>query len=79
MQDFDAAGIAVYALSYDEPDALTDFGRPRLMRLAVLVDRGHHEYPICADYVGMKTDVDESQSGAGAGNTGDSVTHGPSP
>ncbi|MCI0498937.1 MAG: bifunctional pyr operon transcriptional regulator/uracil phosphoribosyltransferase PyrR [Planctomycetales bacterium] len=42
-------------------DALTDLGRPRLMRLAVLVDRGHHEYPICADYVGLKTDVDESQ------------------
>ncbi|MHC4855102.1 MAG: bifunctional pyr operon transcriptional regulator/uracil phosphoribosyltransferase PyrR [Planctomycetota bacterium] len=41
-------------------DALTDLGRPRLMRLAVLVDRGHHEYPICADYVGIKKDVDES-------------------
>ncbi len=43
-------------------DALTDFGRPRLMRLAVLVDRGHHEYPICADYVGIKTEVDQSRS-----------------
>ncbi|MFZ9023611.1 MAG: phosphoribosyltransferase family protein, partial [Anaerohalosphaeraceae bacterium] len=43
-------------------DALTDFGRPRLMRLAVLVDRGHHEYPICADYVGLKTEVDQSRS-----------------
>lgn len=43
-------------------DALTDFGRPRLMRLAVLVDRGHHEYPICADYVGVKTEVDQSRS-----------------
>lgn len=43
-------------------DALTDFGRPRLMRLAVLVDRGHHEYPICADYVGIKTQVDQSLS-----------------
>ena len=43
-------------------DALTDFGRPRLMRLAVLVDREHHEYPICADYVGIKTEVDESLS-----------------
>lgn len=41
-------------------DALTDLGRPRMMRLAVLVDRGHHEYPICADYVGVKKDVDES-------------------
>ncbi|RKY09292.1 MAG: bifunctional pyr operon transcriptional regulator/uracil phosphoribosyltransferase PyrR [Planctomycetota bacterium] len=43
-------------------DALTDFGRPRLMRLAVLVDRGHHEYPICADFAGIKTEVDESLS-----------------
>lgn len=42
-------------------DALIDLGRPRLMRLAVLVDRGHHEYPISADYVGLKTDVDESK------------------
>jgi pyrimidine operon attenuation protein/uracil phosphoribosyltransferase len=30
------------------------------MRLAVLVDRGHHEYPISADYVGITTDVDEA-------------------
>lgn len=43
-------------------DALTDFGRPRLMRLAVLVDRGHHEYPICADYIGVKTEVEQSRS-----------------
>lgn len=42
-------------------DALTDLGRPRLMRLAVLVDRGHREYPISADYVGIKTDVAASQ------------------
>ena len=41
-------------------DALIDLGRPRLMRLAVLVDRGHHEYPICADYIGVKADVGES-------------------
>lgn len=41
-------------------DALIDLGRPRLMRLAVLIDRGHHEFPICADYVGITTDVDES-------------------
>ncbi|HOK95932.1 MAG TPA: bifunctional pyr operon transcriptional regulator/uracil phosphoribosyltransferase PyrR [Anaerohalosphaeraceae bacterium] len=42
-------------------DALTDLGRPRMVRLAVLVDRGHHEYPICADYTGLKTDVQEPQ------------------
>ena len=33
-------------------DALNDFGRPRLVRLAVLVDRGHRELPIRADIVG---------------------------
>ena len=33
-------------------DALTDLGRPRLVQLAVLVDRGHRELPIRADYVG---------------------------
>ena len=33
-------------------DALTDFGRPRAIRLAVLVDRGHRELPIRADHVG---------------------------
>jgi pyrimidine operon attenuation protein/uracil phosphoribosyltransferase len=33
-------------------DALTDLGRPRAVRLAVLVDRGHRELPIRADYVG---------------------------
>ncbi|MEX1264046.1 MAG: bifunctional pyr operon transcriptional regulator/uracil phosphoribosyltransferase PyrR [Actinomycetota bacterium] len=33
-------------------DALTDFGRPSRIRLAVLVDRGHRELPIRADFVG---------------------------
>jgi pyrimidine operon attenuation protein/uracil phosphoribosyltransferase len=33
-------------------DALVDFGRPRIIRLAVLVDRGHRELPIRADHVG---------------------------
>jgi pyrimidine operon attenuation protein/uracil phosphoribosyltransferase len=33
-------------------DALTDFGRPRAVRLVVLVDRGHRELPIRADHVG---------------------------
>jgi pyrimidine operon attenuation protein/uracil phosphoribosyltransferase len=33
-------------------DALTDFGRARAIRLAVLVDRGHRELPIRADHVG---------------------------
>lgn len=33
-------------------DALNDFGRPRQVQLAVLLDRGHRELPIRADYVG---------------------------
>lgn len=33
-------------------DALIDFGRPKQIQLAVLVDRGHRELPIRADYVG---------------------------
>lgn len=43
-------------------DALADLGRPRLVQLAVLVDRGHRELPIRADYVGknIPTAVEES-------------------
>ena len=33
-------------------DAIIDLGRPRMIQLAVLVDRGHRELPIRADYVG---------------------------
>jgi pyrimidine operon attenuation protein / uracil phosphoribosyltransferase len=33
-------------------DAMADVGRPRAVRLAVLVDRGHRELPIRADFVG---------------------------
>jgi pyrimidine operon attenuation protein / uracil phosphoribosyltransferase len=33
-------------------DALNDFGRPKAIQLAVLIDRGHRELPIKADYVG---------------------------
>ncbi|MCL2688385.1 MAG: bifunctional pyr operon transcriptional regulator/uracil phosphoribosyltransferase PyrR [Chitinispirillia bacterium] len=35
-------------------DALMDMGRPRTIQLAVLIDRGHRELPIRADYVGKK-------------------------
>lgn len=35
-------------------DELVDFGRPRAVRLAVLIDRGHRELPIQADVVGKK-------------------------
>lgn len=42
-------------------DAVMDCGRPRLIQLAVLVDRGHRELPIRADYVGknIPTSLDE--------------------
>lgn len=42
-------------------DALSDYGRPRAVRLAVLVDRGHRELPIRADFVGknLPTSRDE--------------------
>jgi len=42
-------------------DALIDFGRPKRIVLAVMVDRGHRELPICADYAGVKvsTTLDE--------------------
>ena len=35
-------------------DAVTDYGRPDLIRLAVLIDRGGVEYPIRADYIGWQ-------------------------
>lgn len=38
-------------------DALTDYGRPGLIRLAVMVDRGAPEYPIHADFVGFRIDA----------------------
>jgi pyrimidine operon attenuation protein/uracil phosphoribosyltransferase len=43
-------------------DALVDFGRPTSVELAVLVDRGHRELPIRADFVGknVPTRMDES-------------------
>lgn len=42
-------------------DALADHGRPRAVQLAVLVDRGHRELPIRADYVGknLPTSMEE--------------------
>jgi pyrimidine operon attenuation protein/uracil phosphoribosyltransferase len=43
-------------------DALTDLGRPRTVRLAVLVDRGDRELPIRADYVGIRAEVGPSES-----------------
>ncbi|MGL4340493.1 MAG: bifunctional pyr operon transcriptional regulator/uracil phosphoribosyltransferase PyrR [Rhodoglobus sp.] len=42
-------------------DALSDLGRPRAVRLAVLVDRGHRELPIRADFVGKNLPTSESE------------------
>ncbi len=43
-------------------DALRDLGRPRAVQLAVLVDRGHRELPIRADYVGKNLPTSRTQS-----------------
>jgi pyrimidine operon attenuation protein/uracil phosphoribosyltransferase len=43
-------------------DALRDLGRPRAVQLAVLVDRGHRELPIRADYVGKNLPTSRGQS-----------------
>jgi pyrimidine operon attenuation protein/uracil phosphoribosyltransferase len=42
-------------------DALRDLGRPRSVQLAVLVDRGHRELPIRADYVGKNVPTSRGQ------------------
>ena len=42
-------------------DALMDFGRPARISLAVLVDRGHREFPIQADFTGKKIESDYNQ------------------
>ena len=43
-------------------DALIDFGRPRSIQLVVVVDRGHRELPIKADYVGKNVPTSARQS-----------------
>jgi pyrimidine operon attenuation protein/uracil phosphoribosyltransferase len=42
-------------------DALNDFGRPRRIQLAVLVDRGHRELPIKPDFVGKNVPTATSE------------------
>jgi pyrimidine operon attenuation protein/uracil phosphoribosyltransferase len=42
-------------------DALIDFGRPKTIQLAALIDRGHRELPIRPDFVGMKTTTKKNQ------------------
>lgn len=43
-------------------DALIDFGRPRNIQLAVLIDRGHRELPIRADYVGRNVPTSRTET-----------------
>lgn len=43
-------------------DAITDLGRPERVQLAVLVDRGHRELPIAADYVGKVIPTSRSEN-----------------
>jgi pyrimidine operon attenuation protein/uracil phosphoribosyltransferase len=43
-------------------DVLADYGRPRAVQLAVLVDRGRRELPIQPDFVGLKTQTGANQS-----------------
>lgn len=43
-------------------DELTDFGRPNSIQLAVLVDRGHREYPIRADFVGKNVPTSSTET-----------------
>ena len=43
-------------------DALRDIGRPKAIQLAVLVDRGHRELPLRADYVGKNVPTSRSEN-----------------
>jgi pyrimidine operon attenuation protein/uracil phosphoribosyltransferase len=43
-------------------DALIDYGRPRAIQLVALVDRGHRELPIKADYVGKNVPTSQQES-----------------
>jgi pyrimidine operon attenuation protein/uracil phosphoribosyltransferase len=42
-------------------DALNEFGRPRQVQLAILLDRGHRELPIRADYVGRNVPTSRNE------------------
>lgn len=59
-------------------NALADFGRPRAVQLAVMVDRGHRELPIRPDYVGknlptsMSEDIVATREGVWIGSRSDS-------
>ncbi len=42
-------------------DAIMDIGRPRMIQLAIMIDRGHRELPIRADYVGKNVPTSKSE------------------
>jgi pyrimidine operon attenuation protein/uracil phosphoribosyltransferase len=42
-------------------DALIDFGRPKAVQLAVLIDRGHRELPVHADFIGKVVPTDQKE------------------
>ena len=42
-------------------DAVMDIGRPRMIQLAILIDRGHRELPIRADYVGKNVPTSKTE------------------
>ena len=50
-------------------DALNDFGRPKKIQLAVLIDRGHRELPIKADFVGKNVPTALGRKNLACGST----------
>jgi pyrimidine operon attenuation protein/uracil phosphoribosyltransferase len=42
-------------------NALSDYGRPKYVKLAVLIDRGHRELPVAADVVGLKVETQRNE------------------
>ena len=42
-------------------DALIKMGRPSIIQLAVMIDRGHRELPICANYVGKNVPTSKDE------------------
>jgi len=42
-------------------DAIMDIGRPKMIQLAILIDRGHRELPIRADYVGKNVPTSRAE------------------
>ena len=68
------AGIRIYAVHEHKPaprdgvtrdahlDALIDLGRPMMIQLAILIDRGHRELPIRPDFIGKNLPTSKRES-----------------